>query len=530
MKQDIDLLIRNGKVYDGTGNEPFVADVGIIAESIAFISGPGDAGLQNAKKVIDAGGLSIAPGFIDTHAHSDFTLLADNRAEGKLLQGVTTEVNGNCGLSAAPLYGEALSHREADLAELGIKERWATFREYFDILERMGIAMNFTALAGHGSIRASVMGYENRDPDDNEMQRMCALLREAVEDGAIGLSTGLIYPPGVYAKTEELIELARNIREHIYTTHMRSEGSGLIEAIEETVKIGRESGIPVHISHIKTSGRANWHRIEKAISTIERARDEGIKVTCDRYPYTAASTDLDAILPSWTYAGGVEEELRRLNDPETRSVIKGEILSQHPSDDYWNSVTIASVGSEYNQWMEGKSLDHISGKLDKRPVDFLIDILIEERLRIGAIFHSMNEDNLRRFLSLPYVMIGSDSSVRSFDGPTRKGKPHPRGFGSFPRFLGIFGRDDIGISKAVHKMTMLPANTFKLQGRGRIKEGFIADLVVFDEERVADTATFDEPFSRPEGTIHVIVNGIPAVLDCSPTGVMAGRVLRHGRQ
>ncbi len=529
MGKDINILIRNAGVYDGTGGDPFTADIGIVGDRIAFVS----SGRQeiNAAKVIDAGGLSVAPGFIDAHAHSEFTLLADGRAEGKVLQGVTTEINGNCGLSAAPLFGSAKEHREEDIRELEIKERWSTFEEYFDFLGKKRHAINFATLVGHGNIRASVIGYVDRTPDEDEFERMCILLENAVSEGAIGLSTGLIYPPGIYAETEEIVGLARCISDLIYITHMRSEGDELIEAIEEALRIGRESRIAVHISHIKTGGKRNWHKIDHAVSIIEKARDEGMEVTCDRYPYTAGSTDLDAVLPSWVFAGGAEEELRRLKDEAVRSKIRDDVVSHYDDDEYWDAVTISSMPSESNKWMEGKTLLALSSIAGKKPVDFLLDILVGERLRIGAIFHSMNEDNLSRLLSLPYLMIGSDSSARSFDGPTHKGKPHPRGFGTFPRFLGKYAREmrRMSMSEAVHRATMLPAETFGLRERGRIKSGFMADLVIFDEKKVIDRATFEEPFLKPDGIYYVIVNGTPVVWEGLQTGRMAGRVLRHGK-
>ena len=275
-------------------------------------------------------------------------MLADPRAEGKLLQGITTEINGNCGLSAAPLYGKALEHREKDLAELGIKERWSTFEEYFRILEGREIALNFVTLAGHGNIRASVIGYKDKKPTTSELKKMQALSQKVIDAGAIGLSTGLIYPPGIYSDTDELVSLAKSLSKDrlIYTSHMRSEGKGLIESIKEIIRIGKEANIKVHISHIKTSGKENWHKIDEAISLINSARKRGIKVTCDRYPYTASSTDLDTILPSWTYEGGAEKELRRLTSPSVQEKIKKEILHGHPDNDYWTKVSVSSVSSK----------------------------------------------------------------------------------------------------------------------------------------------------------------------------------------
>ncbi|MDO8746785.1 MAG: D-aminoacylase [Thermodesulfovibrionales bacterium] len=534
MAVKVDLLIKNGTVYDGTGAEPFEADIGVAGDKIAFINKVSGVRCRvsntRGEKTIDAKGLAVAPGFIDTHAHSEFTLIADPRAEGKLLQGITTEINGNCGLSAAPLYGEALEHREKDLAELGIKERWSTFEEYFRILEGREIALNFVTLAGHGNIRASVIGYKDKKPTASELKKMQALSQKTIDAGAIGLSTGLIYPPGIYSDTEELVSLAKCFSKDrlIYTSHMRSEGKNLIESINEIICIGKEANIKVHISHIKTSGKENWDKINEAIVLIEDAKRKGIRITCDRYPYTASSTDLDTILPSWTYDGGTEKELRMLKNPEMREKIKKEILHGHPDNDYWTKVSVSSVSSKKNKWMEGKTLAFISERINIKPVDALFKILIEEKLRAGAIFSSMSEDNLKRFLSLPYAMIGSDSSARSRTGLTCKGKPHPRGFGSFPRFLGKYVRDGklMSMSEAVHKITMLPARTFGINGRGVLKKGAFADIVVFDPERIIDRATFDKPFLKSVGIHYVIVNGLPEVAKGEITGATGGEILR----
>jgi N-acyl-D-amino-acid deacylase len=516
------LLLKGAVVYDGNG-APFLADIGISGETISFIERGGLPRPFEAERVLDLGGLCLAPGFIDAHSHSDFTLLAAPSADGKVLQGITTEINGNCGLSAAPLYGEALRRREEDLRELDIAERWNTLREYFDLLRVKGIALNSSTLVGHGNIRASVMGYTNRGPSRVEMREMKRLLKEALEAGAIGLSTGLIYPPGVYAGTEELIELARyglevSGGEFIYASHIRSEGERLVEAVEEVVRIGRETGAKVHVSHIKTAGRENWHKIDRALEIIEGARSEGIRVSCDRYPYTAGSTGLDAVLPPWVYEGGSEEEISRLEDPAARERIKRELGEDEA---YWKSVCISTVSSEKNLWMQGKNLLHISSELGKKPLDALFGILIEERLRVGAVFHSMSEDNLKRFLSLPYAMIGTDSSARPLDAT---GKPHPRGFGSFPRYLGRYAHD---LERGIHKVTALPARIFGIKRRGEIKEGYHADMVAFAPNEIKDRATYDEPLLTPSGIRYVFVNGKPVVEDGKLTGIRPGRVLGH---
>jgi N-acyl-D-amino-acid deacylase len=520
-----DILIRGGLVYDGTLSEPRVCDVASEGERITYVGPPDQV---EASIVVDAQGLAVCPGFIDTHAHSDFTIVADNRAEGKIMQGVTTEVNGNCGMSAAPLYKGAYERRQEDLRELGITQRWNTLGQYFDLIGKRGTAVNIATLAGHGNIRGSVVGYDDRRPSPEEMDNMRRLLRESVEEGAIGLSTGLIYPPGIYARTEELIDLAGELRDKglIYASHMRSEGTMLMEAVGEVIRIGREAGIKAHISHLKTAGRQNWHKAGEVITLLQETIRNGGRITCDRYPYTASSTDLDAVLPSWTYAGGNEEELRRLQDEGERARITEELKEQ--AGDYWSGVIISSVSSEENHWMEGKTISEIASVLGTDEISAAFKVLIEERLRVGAIFLSMSEDNLRKFLALPFCMIGSDSSARCFEGPTRRGKPHPRTFGTFPRFFGRYVRDAslIPFAEAVHRATQLAAETFGLKGRGRIAEGTYADIVVFDQARIADSATFEEPFQRPVGVRYVLVNGKMAVVDGQYRAAIAGKVLR----
>ncbi len=538
----IDILIKNGIIYDGTGLEPIKGNIGISGEKIVFLEKEDSESLRDNRgktaeidlkpeKIIDAENLSVAPGFIDTHSHSDFTLIASPCAEGKICQGITTEINGNCGLSAAPLYFKALEQREGDLKEFGIHERWSTFEEYFKILSNKGISINFATLVGHGNIRSSVAGYEDRELTKYDIKKMCVLLRKSIKAGAVGISTGLIYPPGIYSNTEELIELAKCCKKHIYTSHMRSEGDNLLESIKETIRVGRESGIKIHISHIKTSGKKNWHKIEEAVSLMEGARKEKVSLTCDRYPYTASSTDLDSLLPSWTYSGGTKEELKRLKNLKEREKIKKEILNNNPYENFWESVSVSSVTSKRNKWMEGEHIAEISKIKKIDPIDTLFEILIEEKLKVSAIFSSMHEGNLKRFLSLPYCMICTDSSARSFSGITYKGKPHPRGFGSFPRFLGKYVRDEslMAMSNAIYKITMLPAKTFGLKKRGVIKEGAFADIVIFDHARIIDKATFNKPFQKPGGIHYVLVNGSPAIWEGELTGISSGKILKHGK-
>jgi len=523
----VDYLIRNGLVIDGAGKDsvPVKADIAVEGDRIREL---GDLSHMSARRIINAEGLCVAPGFIDAHAHSEFTLLADGRAEGKIRQGIVTEINGNCGLSAAPLYGPALEQREKELDELDIRERWHTFPDYFALLEKKRFAVNFVTLAGHGNLRASAAGYSDKPLSESETENMCELLRDAMRSGAKGLSTGLIYPPGIYSDTGEIVQLARETERcgGIYTTHMRSESDLLLEAVDEVVTIANQSGIHAHISHLKTSAERNWEKLERVIEKIGSAHKRGISLTCDRYPYTAAGTDLDAILPSWAFEGGRKMELKRLRDERQR--LAGDIFKDRPEASFWEKIMISSVKTERNRWMEGRTVSDISASAGKSPTELVFDLLEEEELQVAAIFFSMNEENLKIILKQPYTVIGSDSSARGFDGITAKGKPHPRGFGTFPRVLGRYARESgvLTLSEAIHKMTGLTARIFRLKERGIIAKGFFADLVVFDPEKISDRAEFNNPFQRPEGIHHVFVNGVPALLDGEITGTLTGRILK----
>ncbi len=523
----IDYLIKDGFIIDGNtaDTSPKIADIAIEGDRIKAI---GDLSGITARETISIKGLCASPGFIDAHAHSEFTLLADGRAEGKICQGITTEINGNCGLSAAPLYGQALEQRDSDLTALDIKDRWSTFEEYFTLLKKRGIALNFATLVGHGNLRASVAGYSDRPLSKDHLTKMKVLLKDAMKAGAMGLSTGLIYPPGIYSDTSELIELAREAAKHdgIYTTHMRSEGDKLLEAVNEVIMIVNESGIRAHISHLKTDGERNWKKLKRVFEQIEHENMNGFNVTCDRYPYIASSTDLDSLFPSWAFEGGHKKEMHRLKKEQPR--LKNDILKKHPDKSFWKTVMISSVIAENNRWMEGKTLFEISIPLKKTPIQCMFDILIEDNLKTGAIFFSMNEENLRSILKRPYTMIGSDSSARSFDGITSNEKPHPRAFGSFPRVLGKYVREQniLTLSEAIYKMTGLPAETFGLKERGSIIEGYFADLTIFDPRNISDMAEYNNPFVRPKGIHHVFVNGTPVLFEGEMTNKLPGVIIK----
>ncbi len=522
----IDLLLKDGFVIHGTEDgKPIRADVAIEGEQIKAV---GDLSHVDAKKTISVNGQYICPGFIDAHAHSEFTLLADGRAEGKISQGITTEINGNCGMSAAPLYGAALEHRDRELNDLGIKERWNTFKEYFALLEKKKFSTNFVTLTGHGNLRGSVKGYSDVPLEKDELKEMIKLLRSSLDQGSRGMSTGLIYPPGVYSDTSEIIVLAREItgRDGIYTTHMRSEGDGLLESVEEVVRIAHDSKVRAHISHLKTSDEKNWNKLDNVFRIIEESQKSGSTITCDRYPYIASGTDLDAVLPSWAFEGGRNKEIERLKNERAR--LSEDILREHPDPSSWQKVLVSSVNLDKNKWMEGKSLADIAESRNQLTLTCLFDLLIEEELMVAAIYFVMNEDNLKSILKQSYTMIGSDSSARSFDGITAKGKPHPRAFGSFPKILGRYVKEQGVLSpgEAVYKMTGLPAKTFGLNRRGIIAPGFFADITVFDPETVLDKADYVNPYQKPEGIHHVFVNGSQVLQNGEPTGALPGRIIR----
>jgi N-acyl-D-amino-acid deacylase len=527
MGRDLDIIIKNALIYDGSGKEPFSASVGLGDGTIAYIGvDPPMSGL-----LIDADGMVLCPGFIDTHGHSEYTVIAAPGGESKILQGITTEINGNCGLSAAPLMGDAKARREDEFRELALEERWETFDDYFTLLKRKSPVINFATLTGHGNVRASIMGYKDSVAADDDISKMASLIEDSLSSGSFGFSTGLIYPPGVFTGTEEIIRLLKSVRRDkglVYATHMRSEGDSLIESLEEAITIGSEGGLKVHLSHLKTAGKANWHKIDEAIRIVESAYDRGIPITFDRYPYTAASTDLDTLLPSWAYEGGNEREYRRLTDQETRKELIGSLRSRHDRT-YYRSVFVSSVITEKNKWVEGKSILEIAETLHVAPEDAVLDLLIDERIRVGAIFESMSEDNLLRFLSHPLCMVGSDSSMRSFRGITASGKPHPRAFGTFPRYIGryVLGKGLMPLEKGIRRITLLPSQTFGIDRRGLVKEGYHADLVIFDPGAIMDRATYGDPFEKPAGIRHVIVNGKVAVSEGEVVnGVRSGRILR----
>lgn len=522
------MIIKNGEIIDGTGKPGYRADLELQKDKITSI---GKIEAKDAETVIDASGLVVSPGFVDIHSHSDYYLLIDPRAESKIMQGVTTEVGGNCGYAAAPIFGDLLKERRKTyLEQFDIHLNWTDLSGYYEKLKEKGTAVNFAPLLGHNTIRASVMGYEDRTPEPNELKKMELLVLEGFNQGAFGMSVGLIYPPSCYAKTEELIRLFKIVKEcdGLFTCHMRSEGEKLLDAIEETIQIGRETGVRTQISHLKTAGKNNWNKINRAFSLIESALGDGIDIACDRYPYTASNTGLSAVLPDWAFEGGIKKQMERLQEKKTRELLKKEILKNHPEPELWKTVMISQVVTDKNKDLEGKKVSEGAELRNKDVFDFIFDLLAEEQSQVEAIYFCMCEKNFQRIIKKDYVMIGSDSGAKGVNGPLADGTPHPRGFGSYPRVLGKYVRDEniFDLPVAIKKMTSDPCRRLKITDRGLIKEGNYADLVLFDPEEIKDTATYENPKQYSEGIEYVFVNGEMAVKEGKPTGILAGKGLR----
>lgn len=526
-----DLLITGARVLDGTGGEPFIADIGTTGDTITAIGNLSAASsrraldLSHPTRIAHPAPRILSPGFIDAHSHSDTYLLIEPAAPSKLYQGITTEVCGNCGASAAPIT--SFDQLPADWAAHDYPGAWQSLAEYRTLLEQAGPAVNVVMLVGHNTLRRNVVGYDNRPATKDELKRMRELLDESLDAGARGFSTGLIYVPGMYASREELTTLAEAAAAHdgIYTSHMRSEGDQLLEAIEETLLIGEETGIRVEVSHLKVAGRSNWEKVDPALASIRAALERGVRVAADRYPYTAGATDLDVVFPAWAAEGGREAVLRRLADPADRARLRAELIDSRPIED-WGGVTIGSTTAPDNARFRGMTLIEAADDLGVQPVDVILQLCETDRLTTGAFFAGMSEANMMRILAEPYVMLGTDASLRATSGPLSHDYPHPRAYGSFPRFLRLaLDGKTVPLREAVRKMTALPAEQFGLTDRGVIAEGKKADLVVFNPETVRDVADYGDPHRLAEGIEHVIVNGALTLQRGELTGNRAGRML-----
>lgn len=521
-RMTFDLLILNGSVLDGTGADAIKADIGICGDKITEI---GNLSQAEAKQTIDASGKTVCPGFIDVHSHSDAYLLIEPRASSKVFQGITTEVCGNCGASVAPRLGDA--KLPSDWQDKPFPGRWRTVSEYRKLFEEVKPAVNEALLIGHNTLHRGVCGYEPRGATPDELKAMCRNLEQALDEGGCGMSTGLIYPPASAVPPEEIIALAEVVAKHggIYTSHMRSEGTRLLEAIDETLDIGRKAGVRVQVSHLKASGKANWHKLDAALEMIEAARAEGIAVAADRYPYTAAQTDLDIILPDWALYDGKDAVLGRLADSKVRKTMRDEILEERGEFGF-STVMIGSTEHPDLQSLKGMKLEDAANQLGIEPVDALLHIVEKDELRTGGIFFGMNEENMWKVVRQPWVMVGCDASLRAPDGILSHDHPHPRAYGSFTKLLrAAIDGQTVPLPEMIRKMTSLAAEQFGLNGRGKIETGSFADIAVLSLNQIHENTTYAAPHQLSDGIDSLIVNGTLTIRDGKLTRNRNGRFL-----
>ena len=528
-----DLIIRNGHVIDGSGSPWYAADVAVKDGRIAAIGGLADA---NATRIIDAHGLIVAPGFIDMLGQSELTLLVDPRAPSKIFQGITTEITGE-GESVAPLNEAMMKENRPTYEHYQLKVDWHTLAEYFARLEKQGIGINFATYIGATSVREMVVGYGDRAPTRDELRRMQELVGQGMREGAVGVSSALEYPPAPYASTEELIALATAAARYggVYATHMRDEGNAEMAALEETFRIGREAQIPIEIFHLKTSGKRNWGSMPLVVGQIEKARAQGVDVAADTYAYTAWSNGLAAFTPPWASDGGRAQLLRRLKDPALRARMRRDMVT--PSDTWDNEwleiegaqdVLICAVNNPVLLRYQGKRLSEIAAEWHEDAIDTIFDFLLKDEAATSVAVFGMSEPDVTLSLQQPWVAVDNDSSAASPEGALGAEHPHPRAYGTFPRILAKYVREEgkLTLADAIRKFTALAAQRLHLSDRGVIKLGTWADLVVFDPQAVRDVATYDNPNQFSEGMSYVLVNGVPVIDAGKMTGARPGKVLR----
>lgn len=508
-----DIVIENGLLVDGTGAPGRRADVGISGDRIAAV---GDLAAAPARRRCDATGSVVAPGFVDIHTHSELPLLADGRAESTIRQGVTTQVTGNCGLTPAPVRDAVRGQIKATMVGPAHGSwRWNTFGEFLGELKTVPKATHVAPLVGHGAIRACAMGFAHRTPTPDELADMRASTGEAMEAGAFGMSTGLVYPPGVYSEAEELIEVSKVVASYggIYASHMRGEAGTVVESVREALRIGREAAIPVQISHHKAAGRDNWGKVRSTYRLIEEA-SRAHDVTYDIYPYTAGSANLSQLVPPWAHEGGPRAMLDRFGDPALRAAILRDIVHGAPGWNNffrfdWEDIRLAYVHADAHRWMQGVSVAEAARRLERDPGELVLDLILADDNRTMMVNFVMADEDVEYLLPKPESIIGSDGWSTTPGGPTGVGHPHPRCYGTFPRVLARYVREKrvLSLEQAVHKMTAKPARKLRLDRRGELREGYFADVVVFDPATIRDRATFEEPHRFAEGIHWVIVDG-----------------------
>ena len=527
-----DVIIRGGMVYDGTGSPGRRTDIGIKADRIERV---GDLSAEAAKIAVDAAGRAVAPGFINMLSWATESLLVDGRSQGDIRQGVTLEIFGE-GSSMGPLNDTMKKRMVEEMGDIKYDITWTTLAEYLEELERRGVSTNVASFIGATTIREHVIGLEDKKPTTKQLDEMRALVKQEMEAGALGIGSSLIYAPAFYASTDELIELCKVAAQYQgkYISHIRSEGNRLAEAVDELIRISREAKIPAEIYHLKAAGKANWLKVDAVIATVERARAEGLKITADMYNYPAGVTGLDAAMPPWVLDGGYQAAFKRLKDPATRKKISHAIMT--PSKDWENlflaagspdRVLLVEFKSEALKPLTGKSLAEVVKMRGESVPDTIMNLVLEDRSRVGTVYFMMSKDNIRKQIRLPWVSFGSDASSMAPEPPFTKSSAHPRAYGNFARLLGRYVREEkvIPLEEAVHRLSGLPATNLALAGRGFIREGMFADVVVFDPEQIADRATFEKPHQYAVGMTHVFVNGVQVLKDGEHTGAKPGRAL-----
>ena len=529
VKTQFDIIIKNGIVIDGTGIEGYKADLGIIGDKIIAIDK--DLG-RSAEIIIDAANRIVSPGFIDIHTHTDTELIVNPSADSKIFQGVTTEISGNCGYSPFPLSQNDFEEFDKNLFERYQENAdWKNIDGFFKRLEKGKISINYASFTGHGNIRAFVVGKNDVKPTADQMKEMQRVLAESMEMGSLGLSTGLEYSPGSYAETEELIALSKVVadKKGVYTTHMRNEDDTVEEAIEEALKICRVANVSLQISHLKAGNPANWHKVDNMLKMIEASKNSGLPVHADRYPYIAYGTGLSTFIPLWARQGDTDDLLDRLKDKSKINDIADYAKSRAERIGGWNKVIISSCFTDENKKYEGKSISEAADESNLSEFDFIKNVIIHERNRISIIGFAMSEENIRKVLSHPLVMIGSDGNAVSPVGKLAKGKPHPRYYGTFPRVLGKYVREEkfFSLAEGVKKMTSMPADKLGLTGRGLIGKNKYADLVIFNHDKIIDKATFVNPHQLAVGIDYVLVNGKVAIEKGKHKNTMSGKIIRH---
>lgn len=522
--ESYDVIIKNGTVYDGSGEKPRRVDVALRGDQIVAV---GKLKNAQAKTVVEAHGLAVAPGFVNMLSHSYNSLLTDGRSLGELRQGVTTQIFGE-GSSMGPLNEEMKKRR-------GITN-WTTLAEYLKFAEQKGISQNVASYIGATTIREYVIGLEDKKATPEQLAQMRELVKQEMEAGALGIGSSLIYAPAFYATTEELIEMCKVASQYQgkYISHMRSEGNQLLEGVQELIRIAREANLPAEIYHLKASGQTNWPKMDQAIQLIEDARKQGLKITADMYTYTAGATGLNSTLPPWTLDGGFEALFKRLQDPATRQKIAEEV--RQPTDKWENMYQLAGsperillVGfrnSSLRQYI-GKNIAEVAKLRGKDPIETIMDLILEDRSRVDTVYFMMSEENIKKQLKLPWVSFGSDAASMAAEGVFLNSSTHPRAYGNFARLLGKYVREEkvISLQEAIRRLANLPAQNLGLDRRGQLKEGYFADVVIFDPGVIADTATFAQPHQYAVGMRHVFVNGVQVLRDGQHTNAKSGRAL-----